>query len=70
VNLYRTHLNEFQRAEIGIRVEELRREMAQKQQECSHFTPETSQMALKQRYHPEFQDLRSASRQKTSFKID
>jgi hypothetical protein len=36
--------------------------MAQKQQEGSRFTPETSQMALKQRYHPEFQDLRSASR--------
>ena len=62
MNLYRRHLNEFQRAEIGIRVEELRREMAQKQQEGCRFTPETSQMALKQRYHPEFQDLRSASR--------
>ena len=57
VNLYRRHLNEFQRAEIGIRVEELRMEIAQKQQEGSRFTPETSQMAHKQRYHPESQDL-------------
>ena len=61
VNLYRRHLNEFQRAEIGIRFEELRRKIAQKQQEGSRFTPETSQMAHKQRYHPETQDLRSAS---------
>ena len=62
VNLYRRHLNEFQRTEIGIRFEELRRKIAQKQQEGSRFTPETSQMAHKQRYHPETQDLRSAPR--------
>jgi ParB-like chromosome segregation protein Spo0J len=45
VNLQRRNLNEFQRAEVGIRVEELRRKKAQKHQEDTRFTPETSQMA-------------------------
>jgi hypothetical protein len=60
VNLYRRNLNEFQRAEIGIKLEESRRKIAQKQQEGSRFTPETSQMAHKQRYNPEIHDLPSA----------
>jgi len=45
VNLYRRSLNDFQRVEVGIRVEELRRKLGQHQQEASRFTPETSQEA-------------------------
>ncbi len=45
VNLQRRSLNEFQRVEVGIRVEEQRRKIAQEQQEATRFTPETSQMA-------------------------
>jgi hypothetical protein len=45
VNLYRRSLNDFQRAEVGIHVEELRRKLGQQQQEASRFTPETSQEA-------------------------
>src|SRR5262249_25433932 len=51
VNLYRRSLNDFQRVEAGIRVEELRRKLGQHQQEASRFTPETSQEAHRQRYH-------------------
>jgi len=43
VNLYRRHLNDFKRAELGIRVEELLRKSGQLQQEGARFTPETSQ---------------------------
>jgi len=42
VNLYRRSLNDFQRAEVGIRVEELRRKLGQQQQKTSRFTSETS----------------------------
>jgi hypothetical protein len=62
VNLYRRSLNDFQRAEVSIRVEELRRKIGQQQQEASRFTPETSQEAHRQRYHPdEDADLPSGS---------
>lgn len=62
VNLYRRSLNDFQRAEVGIRVEELCRKLGQQQQEASRFTPETSQEAHRQRYHPdEDADLPSGS---------
>ena len=53
VNLYRRNLNDFQRAEVGIRVEELRRKLGQQQQEASRFTPETSQEAHRKRHHPD-----------------
>jgi uncharacterized protein (DUF1015 family) len=64
VNLHRRNLNEFQRAEVWIRVEELRRKIAQQQHEATRFTPETSQMAHSHRYHrdEEGEYLRSASR--------
>ena len=62
VNLYRRSLNDFQRAKVGIRVEELRRKLGQHQQEASRFTPETSQEAHRQRYHSdEDADLPSGS---------
>jgi transcriptional regulator with XRE-family HTH domain len=62
VNLYRRSLNDFQRAEVGIRVEELRRKLGQQQQEASRFTPETSQEAHRRRYHPDVDaDLPSGS---------
>ena len=53
VNLYRRSLNDFQRVEVGIRVEELRRKLGQQQQKASRFTSETSQEAHRQRYHPD-----------------
>ena len=52
VNLYRRNLNDFQRAELGIHVEEILRKSGQLQQEAARFTPETSQAAHRQRYHP------------------
>jgi hypothetical protein len=62
VNLYRRHLNDFKRAELGIRLEELLRKSGQLQQEGARFTPETSQAAHRQRYHPdEDADLRYGS---------
>ncbi|MGC2570524.1 MAG: ParB/RepB/Spo0J family partition protein, partial [Candidatus Nitrosopolaris sp.] len=62
VKLYRRSLNDFQRVEVGIRVEELRRKLGQHQQEASRFTPETSQEAHRQRYHSdEDADLPSGS---------
>jgi hypothetical protein len=53
VNLYRRNPKVFQRAEVGIRVEELKRKIAQRQQEASRFTSETSKKALELRHHPE-----------------
>ena len=62
VNLYRRNLNDFQRAELGIYVEEILRKSGQLQQEAARFTPETSQAAHRQRYHPgEDADLPSGS---------
>ena len=51
VNLYRGNLNDFQRAEVGIRAEELRRKIAHREQEASRFNSETSREALEQRHH-------------------
>jgi hypothetical protein len=62
VNLYRRSINDFQRVEIGIRVEELLRKSGQQQQKASRFTPETSQKAHRQRYHPDETGLPSGSR--------
>jgi hypothetical protein len=53
VNLYRRNPKVFQCAEVGIRVEELKRKIAQRQQEASRFTSETSKKALELRHHPE-----------------
>ncbi len=53
VNLYRRNLNLFQRVEVGVKVDELRRKIAQERQQASRFTSETGQDAVWRRDHPD-----------------
>lgn len=51
VNLYRRNLNLFQRVEVGVKVDEIRRRIAQERQQASRFTSETGQDAVWRRDH-------------------
>ncbi len=57
VNLHRRHLDEFQRAEIGLKMDKLVRKIAQERRAKTQFTAETAKKALETRYN---EDLRLA----------
>jgi ParB-like chromosome segregation protein Spo0J len=63
VNLHRRHLDEFQRAEIGLKWDKIARSIAGERRKATQFTSETGREAIKNRFHgPNIaSEIRSAS---------
>lgn len=51
VNLHRRHLDQFQRAEIGLKMDKIARTIAKERQQASRFTAETGKAAAIKRFH-------------------
>ncbi|MGA9154478.1 MAG: hypothetical protein WBZ36_28165, partial [Candidatus Nitrosopolaris sp.] len=51
VNLHRRHLDEFQRAEIGLKWDKIARRIASGRKAASQFTSETGREAIMKRHH-------------------
>lgn len=72
VNLHRRHLDEFQRAEIGMKMEKIAKRIAAERKRVSQFTPASAVAAINRRFHGgesesdengrEDEDIRLASR--------
>ncbi|MGB6593388.1 MAG: hypothetical protein WBE68_17950 [Candidatus Nitrosopolaris sp.] len=52
VNLHRRHLDGFQKAEIGLKMEKISRQIALAKREAKAFTSETARYAANKRWNP------------------
>ena len=61
-NLYRRHLDEFQRAEVAIKYDKLYRKIARERYESTLFDSESAREAAKKRHQKETEDFSSSLR--------